>query len=438
MTFAQLGAVLRATGVRTPADVKDQAALKALQARIAAGKLGASEIRGDVFVIDPYNAGTFVLPRSFTFLGQRFAVDSWVTAKVVFNDVLWDGEAVMRRVPSCLDVGFAVFGNDHAVPALVERMTNSAGRRFRDGLPYQHNLAAARQVIDAKPDALWQQNLYTGWLGCLRELSQPTVDQKYPEAMRTQAWAMKTLNTQFASWTQLRHDTILYVKQSYTVVPACYYPAGYVEPVPHFWARMEQMVSRAADLIERTPYAQAVIQQQHVKFLRNFAAKVQTLRVIAEKELAQQELNKDETKFLEDIIEFQHERVGSGAIPRHAGWYPDLFYLGGEDSRKWDALVADVHTNPPAPICGDPGCVVHQGVGCVDLLLIAVDSGKDRMVYAGPVLSHYEFEMPGVTRKTDAEWREDLRAGRVPPRPSWTRGYLVPGENKEVQNYRGD
>ena len=31
---------------------------------------------------------------------------------------------------------------------------------------------------------------------------------KYPEAMSTRAWAMKTLNTQLASWTQLRHDTI--------------------------------------------------------------------------------------------------------------------------------------------------------------------------------------------------------------------------------------
>ena len=57
---------------------------------------------------------------------------------------------------------------------------------------------------------------------------------------------------------------------------------------------------------------------------------------------------------------------------------------------------------------------------------VAVDSGEDRMVYAGPVLSHYEFEMPGVTRKSDSEWGEDLQRGWRPPRPEWTRGYLVP------------
>lgn len=58
------------------------------------------------------------------------------------------------------------------------------------------------------------------------------------------------------------------------------------------------------------------------------------------------------------------------------------------------------------------------------------------MVFAGPALSHYEFEMPGVTRKSDSEWRTDIQAGRLPPRPEWTRGYLVPGENPKARDYR--
>ena len=160
-----------------------------------------------------------------------------------------------------------------------------------------------------------------------------------------------------------------------------------------------------------------------------------TLRGIAEKELARSPLSKEETAFLEDVIETSHARFGSGSILVYQGWYPNLFYLGANDSLKWDALVADVHTNPPSPLDGDPGCVLHQGVGSVDLLLVAVDSGKDRMVYAGPVLSHYEFEMPGVTRKADSEWKKDLRDGHAPPRPEWTAGYLVPGYNREASRY---
>ena len=95
-------------------------------------------------------------------------------------------------------------------------------QKFRDGLPYQHNLAAVRAVMDASNRARWDSNIYMGWLACLRELSAPTTDAKYPEAMRTRAWAMKTLNTQLASWTQLRHDTILYAKQSWSAGCACF------------------------------------------------------------------------------------------------------------------------------------------------------------------------------------------------------------------------
>jgi hypothetical protein len=58
------------------------------------------------------------------------------------------------------------------------------------------------------------------------------------------------------------------------------------------------------------------------------------------------------------------------------------------------------------------------------LLLLAVDNGPDRMVYAGPVLSHYEFLLPGptLTRLTDSQWQFYPR----PPRPPWTQCYLVP------------
>src|SRR4029079_8034203 len=139
-----------------------------------------------------------------------------------------------------------------------------------------------------------------------------------------------------------------------------------------------------------------------------------------------------EKDFLEDVVQIQR---GSG-FTRYNGWYPGLFYKGREDSGKWDALVADVHTDVPSTPPGDPGCVLHQGAGNVDLMLIAIDNGKDKMVYAGPVLSHYEFEMgPGVKRKSDSEWRKDIREGKLAPRPTWTQGYLVPGENPRVKGY---
>jgi hypothetical protein len=360
---------------------------------------------------------------------------------------------VHRRIPSGLDAAFATFGNDAIVPDIAARLTAPNGRLFRDGLNYQHNLAAARQVVDGLESAAWEDNLYTGWLALLRDLSKPTTDAQYPEAMRGQPWAMKSLNTQLASWTELRHDTVLYAKQSYTAVPACSYPAGFVEPIPHFWERFEKMTLRAANLIEKIPYPDYLpevppkkmiegtklekrtgkqLRDLQVAFLRNFATQTARLKELARKELAQQEMDKDDLKFLDETV--QMARHGSGQA-FHGGWYPGLFYSGRPECLKWGALVADVHTDPPAPPVQDPGCVLHQGVGNVHLLVIAIDNGKDRMLYAGPVLSHYEFEMPGVTRKSDSEWRKDLSESKLPPHPEWTKSYLVPGHNKEAQRY---
>jgi hypothetical protein len=447
MTFAQLGGILAKAQIKSPRDVKTLKTLKTVQADILAGKIGMQHIRSDHYV-SPFGPEKVQLPRSFTLLGQKFVLDSWVTAKVVFDDILWNDEKVPRRIPSGLDVAFAAFGNDQTVPELVERMNNGQGRKFRDGLNYQHNLAAVRKVIEAQDKKIWNENLYMNWLACLRELSVPTTDARYPEVMRTRAWAMKTLNTQLASWTHLRHDTILYVKQSYTAGQQCYYPAGYVEPLPHFWARFEQMATGAAQLLEKTPFpdrfvdkkirGQTVqiklkdVRKKQAQFARNFAKQIAILKEIAVKELAQKPLTKKEIRFLEDVVQIHH---GSG-FTRYNGWYPGLFYKGRTDCGKWDALVADVHTDVPDMIVGDPGCVLTQGVGNVDLMLLAVDNGKDRMVYAGPVLSHYEFEMPRVTRKSDSEWRKEIGAGKLPPRPAWTQSYLVPGKNKNAANYQ--
>ena len=458
MTFAQLDEFLTTVNLKSPADVKDLETLSAIQANILAGKHGFQQIRGDVYYSPLDSRKKVILPRSFTFLGQKFVLDSWVLSKVVYDDVFWQGLKVQRRIPSALDAAFATFGNDAVVPDIAARLTASSGRRFRDGLNYQHNLAAVRKVVDDLEPATWEDNLYAGWLALLRELSKPTTSSEYPEAMRCKAWAMKSLNTQLASWTELRHDTVLYAKQSFTAVPGCSYPAGFVEPIPHFWKRFENMARHAAALIEKTEYPdyQAEVsfvefkdgnrvdrtrlekregkklQEKQVAFLRNFAVQAARLKELARKELAQQEMSKDDLKFLDETV--QLARHGSG-MALHGGWYPGLYYAGREDCLKWGALVADVHTDPPAIDAGDPGCVLHQGVGNVHLLVIAVDNGKDKMLYAGPVLSHYEFEMPGMTRNSDSEWRKALGESKATPHPEWTKSYLVPGLNKEVRRY---
>src|SRR5437899_5856562 len=142
------------------------------------------------------------------------------------------------------------------------------------------------------------------------------------------------------------------------------------------------------------------IRSNQVSFLTNFAAQVSILADISERELGQEPLTIEETDFLKNLIE---QVWAYGNFRQWNGWYPGLFYrnvffnqqswiiVDLPDCDFWDALVTDVHTDPPDPITHDPGAVIHEGVANVNLLLIAVDNGPDRMVYAGPVFSHHEF-----------------------------------------------
>jgi hypothetical protein len=472
LNFAQLNGLLLAAGINSTLDLPNETALMNLQNQLMSGELGMQQIVNGYY-FSPFSAEQCKLPRSFTVMGQRFVVDSWALQKCVVDQIIWDDDGlpdvwdkVMRRVPSALDIAFSVLGNSQTAPLIADRisrtnLTLADGRPYwRDGLRYQHNLAAVRNVMDRQNSAGWTNSIYNHWLACLRELSVPTTAPEFPQPMRTPAWAMKNLNTQLASWTQLRHNTVLYAKQSYTPMIICSYPDGYVEPRPAFWSRMREMALATKAVLATLPasgvfnythldtngipfvvsVSGATMYSNRLAVMDHFTSTTDTLRAISEKELAKTPLSASENLFLQRLVEFDY--LGRRT---YSGWYPALFYETGSQyippdlqnwieptgdnhgSDYWDALVTDVHTDPPDILTPDPGSILHEGIGNVQLLMIAVDCGPgDIAVYAGPVLSHYEFELGPTMRLTDSQWKDQVRAGTLPPQPEWTRGYLVP------------
>ena len=181
---------------------------------------------------------------------------------------------------------------------------------------------------------------------------------------------------------------------------------------------------------------------------------------MAEKELSQQCFSTDEELFIRNLIQnVGWLKAGSGGTRKYDGWYPALFYhavhfanLAGDSSEAFfqdsfgvnavDHIVADVHTDVPNLEPPDPGSVLHEAIGRVNLLMLAVNSGADRFICAGPVLSHNEFEITGdPVRISDQEWAGSGWRGIVkhvfPPGlpatrfegltpPVWTQSYLVP------------
>ena len=135
---------------------------------------------------------------SFRFMGQRYIPDSEILQNLC-NDA--------RPFPKGLDV-MGVLGSDRAYDILIN--VYRADRRWEE---YPKKFSEVKEKFDSLPDETWRSNMYYGWLWVLNTLTEPFGDG-YPSFMANQAWQDKSLNTALASWAELRHDTILYGKQS--------------------------------------------------------------------------------------------------------------------------------------------------------------------------------------------------------------------------------
>ncbi|KAE9297528.1 hypothetical protein PF008_g23720 [Phytophthora fragariae] len=394
--------------------------LLSLQQEIVQKGLGAQLIPGRPLVEDAASAAAKPsgLPSSFALLGQRFVWSSFVFTRLVYDQVIQDEVKQVRRIPSAVDVAFALFGNNEAAQELARRMEATTHGDYgssvefvshRDGIPFASNLITLRQVIDnefndseedvkSSSGATESASISTLWLRALRALSRPSPNTA--STFHSGTWRRRQMNTQIASFTQLRHDTVVYAKQGSTRRTMCEYPDGMVDPYPVFWQRMKELAERAKAIAETTHL-------QHGRMLfEKFASTMGILEDISVCQATHKKLNDENLEFMKSVME---EKRGSGGS-QYNGWYPKLFYESRQDSGKRDVLVVDVHTDSPSVEHGDPGCVLHLGVGDPVVAFFVVNN----VVYAGPVSSSYEFMEPTDVRLTDEEFQSKLPSMRPP------------------------
>jgi hypothetical protein len=338
------------------------------------------------------------LDRTFLVFGQRYAIDSHV-----FSNVVYDRVPARRMMPSPFDAAFAAFHNDQAGSMLDAEL-----RAFA----YAPNLASMRVLADAHGTEFWDGNLYNLLLSSLRALSPVMSATSDPASLGmplvtgTEPWQRRILNTQLASWAELRHDTILYVKQSYTGLPLCEFPDAYVDPYPEFFSAFERFADHAMGHV--VPAAQRSKDPQFATSLADYfdrLGKTATmLRQMAESERTGMPFTPEMMTFINQAVTLKPVCVGAVAD----GWYPKLVY---GDPTKYDPTIADVHTQP-ADEAGNPvGRVLHVGTGNSRLMVVTTNSCTGPRAYAGLVFSYYEKTTENFERLTDERWAAELKAG---------------------------
>ncbi len=342
--------------------------------KIVSGYLGTDEDKATI--------------KGFRFMGQRFIPDSYMFQELVFDKV---GTMEKPRLfPMGLDV-MAVLGSKRAYAVL-----DSLGETQYEN--YVKQFEALKASFAALKAEDWTQNLYWGWLYALLALLNEKGDG-YPSFMKSDAWADKELNTSLGSWAELRHDTILYAKQSYTLagaaMPPQEKPKGYVEPNPELYGRLASLAKMTYDGLD----SRGLLENSLATKLEDLRKLLLKLKDMSEKELAGKALSDDEYDY---IKYFGGQLEGILTFP------PEVASSIESDTDKSMAVVADVHTDV------NTGQVLEEGVGNPYHIFVLVPVEGNMTLCRGAAFAYYEFKWPMSDRLTDEAWQAKLKDGTAP------------------------
>lgn len=339
--------------------------------------------------------------KGFRFMGQRFTIDASIFQRLI------DRETPGRMLPKGLDIP-AALGSNEALNILTQLGETNYPK-------YSENMSKMQTYLAGLPTENWTQNLYWGWLYQLLPLTN-LKSTGYPTFMQNDAWVRKDLNTFLGSWSELKHDTILYAKQVYAELggggPDKKDDRGYVEPNPFVYARLASLLKMTSEGLD----VRGLLTVSMKDNLSKMEQLAMSLKTISEKELNNQSLT-----------DADYELIRSYGGQLEHFWLEvnkdDPAFKASSNQRDYlnenpSAIVADVATDPN-------GQVLEEGTGKISEIYVVVPIDGKLRIAKGGVYSYYEFTWPMSDRLTDKKWREMLNANPAPKLPTWTNAFVA-------------
>jgi len=361
-----------------------------------------------------------VSTKGFRFMGQRFIPDSYMFQELVFG--VKDEKIIMQytgdKKPFTMEI-IPNFGPVRAFPRGLDICAVLCSKRALKILEaegdtkyteYYNQLDNLKEEFSLKTIEEWKQNLYWRWLYAMLPLLEENKDKNLPCFMQSSAWIDKELQTVLGSWTELRHDTILYAKQSYTMAgkgmpPEPKLTYGYVEPYPEVYARLEEMMK---DLRNNLIVLDLAIEGISEK-IKEFEELLNKLKIISEKEISSTPLDNEEYELIWNI---GNKLVSLKEFPSEI-----LEKITSDIDEKME-IVADVHTDV------NTGQVLEEGIGSPFNIYVIIDDTRGVRICRGAVFSYYEFKHPMEDRLTDEKWQEMGENRKRPNQPDWVKSFV--------------
>lgn len=337
--------------------------------------------------------------QGFRFMGQRFTLDQYVFGQLIFRKVgTLDNP---RSLPKGLDL-LAAMGSDEAYNLL-----NQMGETKYENFDTQ--LTKVKGEVAGFGTDSWTQNLYWAWLYSMQPIFAVKGPQ-YPAFMQNQAWLHKDMATALSTWTELKHDTILYSKQVMAEMGGGQDenpPKGYVEPNPEAFARLLALAQMTRSGLDE----RGLLDETTKGNLDNLIDELQFLLTTAQSELTGTAISNDDYWRIQYYGGWMEAMTIAAADPPADSQGRN--YL--EDQKS--ALVADVASGY--------GFALEEGVGYPVPILVVSPLAPYHLTF-GAVYTYYEFSVPANERLTDEAWRTQLESGSAPAMPDWTKSYIIP------------
>ncbi|MDF2485967.1 MAG: hypothetical protein K0R46_2135 [Herbinix sp.] len=318
-------------------------------------------------------SSTLQTEKQFRFMGQRYILDSDILQDLI--------TPIVRPIPSGLDV-MGVLGS-----GLAEQLQFEVYQPQEKWPEYTIHYKEWKDKVAALNADFWATNLYTGWLWTLQTaLTEYDKISGMPFFMTTQAWKNKALSTALGSYTELKHDTVLYGKQAIAEMggPIEYADYHYVEPEVVLYMKLYYLTDYTISILKE----RGMLNESLMRGADEYKELLQFLITCSTKELNNEPLTEEEND--------QLLRYG-GSMESIATYFlngiVDEDYPNIEIS---DMLVSDISSAP--------GAYLTLGTGYFDQIYVVVPVNGSLYLSRGSVYSHYEFT--STSRLTDEQWWE--------------------------------
>ena len=347
---------------------------------------------------------------------QRYQPD----AEVLQEMVDYDSETTKREAPKGLDV-FAAMGVSAAEKILVDEL-NEPNRWGK----YTTNLKRMKKRMN---EIKWSENASTQWMSALKTIADKP--QHAPYFMLTPEWDKKSLNAMLGSWTELKHDAILYAKQPMGAEcggagPPDPIVKGYVEPNIQFWQKAIDLLKENKKILT----THNLLTEKIANANQQLIEQAEFLLAMSKKELKGEVLKDVEYDQLEYIgAKFENMSLDLLRDSEHEFWSWEA--IQGPDRKV--ALVADVYT---ANADNNPDkSILYEAIGDADEIYVVVEIGGYLWLTRGAVFSYREFDRPiDEQRMNDEEWQQYLEHHPRWGVPEWMNPIIVPLNQAPVDN----